>query len=70
MSYSSLISGVVPASTDNYTKGRKGYKICKFTPHHMAGVLTGTQCGSIFQRGGRQASSNYGIGMMEEFMDM
>lgn len=62
MGYSKLISGIVPASTSNYTKGRNGYRICKFTPHHMAGVLTGEQCGHIFQRAGRSASSNYGIG--------
>ena len=40
----------------------KSYKICKFTPHHMAGILTGEQCGKIFQNPNRQASSNYGIG--------
>ena len=62
MSYSKLISGVVPASPNNYTEGRNGYKICKFTPHHMAGILTGEQCGRIFQNPNRQASSNYGIG--------
>lgn len=62
MSYSKLCSGVVPASSSNYTQGRRGYKICKFTPHHMAGVLTGEQCGRIFQNSGRGASSNYGIG--------
>lgn len=28
----------------------------------MAGILTAKQCGSIFQNGNRQASSNYGIG--------
>ena len=62
MSYSSLISGVVPAHSSNYTQGRKGYKICKITPHHMAGRLTGEQCGRIFQNANRNASSNYGIG--------
>lgn len=62
MGYSSLIKGTVPAATSNYTKGRAGYKICKFTPHHMAGVLTAEQCGKIFQNSGRNASSNYGIG--------
>ena len=62
MSYSKLISGVVPARPNNYTEGRNGYKICKFTPHHMAGILTGEQCGRIFQNPNRQASSNYGIG--------
>lgn len=62
MSYSSLISGVVPAHSSNYTQGRKGYKVCKITPHHMAGRLTGEQCGRIFQKANRNASSNYGIG--------
>lgn len=62
MSYSSLISGTTPADVSNYTQGRRGYKICKFTPHHMAGVLTGPQCGRIFQNPNRNASSNYGIG--------
>ena len=62
MGYSSLIKGTVPAAADNYTKGRAGYKICKFTPHHMAGVLTAEQCGKIFQNSSRNASANYGIG--------
>lgn len=62
MSKSSLTQVTVPASTSNYSQGRKGYKICKFTPHHMAGVLTAEQCGKIFQNPGRGASSNYGIG--------
>lgn len=62
MSYSSLVSQYIPASTNNYTKGRGGYKICKITPHHMAGKLTAAQCGNIFANPARQASSNYGIG--------
>ena len=60
--HSSLTKSVVPANISNYTQGRKGYKVCKFTPHHMAGVLTGEQCARIFQRAGRQASANYCIG--------
>lgn len=60
--HSSLTQSVVPASINNYTQGRRGYKICKFTPHHMAGKLTGAQCARIFQNGGRGASSNYCIG--------
>lgn len=59
---SNLASIVVEANASNYTKGRNGYKICKITPHHMAGVLTAEQCGKIFQNANRQASSNYGIG--------
>lgn len=60
--HSSLTSTVVQASPSNYTKGRNGYKICKFTPHHMAGKLTGAQCARLFQNSGRGASSNYCIG--------
>lgn len=62
MSYSNLTSQYVPASSSNYTQGRRGYEICKITPHHMAGKLTASQCGSIFANPARQASSNYGIG--------
>lgn len=59
---SSLTNVVVEANSSNYTQGRKGYKVCKITPHHMAGILSAEQCGRIFQAKGRQASSNYGIG--------
>lgn len=62
MSRSSLASIYVPASPSNYTQGRRGYKVCKITPHHMAGKLTARQCGNIFANPNRQASSNYGIG--------
>ena len=62
MSKSDLAIITVPASESNYTKGRKGYKICKITPHHMAEVLTAEECGKIFQNPDRKASSNYGIG--------
>lgn len=64
--FSELIQGVVPASENNYAKGRSRngntYKICKITPHQMAGKLTAQRCGEIFQNPNRQASSNYGIG--------
>lgn len=62
MSKSSLTQVTVPASTSNYTQGRRGYKVCKITIHHMAGVLSAEGCGRIFQNAGRGASSNYGIG--------
>lgn len=62
MSKSGLAQVTVPASVSNYTQGRRGYKVCKITVHHMAGVLSAEQCGKIFQTVGRQASSNYGIG--------
>lgn len=62
MSYSSLTSEYLPASSSNYTQGRRGYRICKITPHHMAGKLTAAQCANIFANPSRQASANYGIG--------
>lgn len=51
----------------NYTKkspnhsGKRAYPISRITIHHMAGVLTVEQCGEIFAKPARQASSNYGI---------
>lgn len=60
---SKLASGTYIAAEGNYEHGRAGQKICKFTPHHMAGVLTAKQCAvNIFQKPGRQASANYCIG--------
>ena len=60
---SELATAVYPAHENNYSKGRSGYQICKFTPHIMAGILTAKQCGvNIFQKANRYASSNYGIG--------
>ena len=62
MGYSSLAEKFMPAHSNNYQKGRSGYKICKFTPHHVAGVLSAERCGQLFQDPKRQASANYGIG--------
>lgn len=62
MSNSSLVNIKVPAYNGNYTVGRSGKKIEMITIHHIAGVLTAEQCGKIFQRQGRMASSHYGIG--------
>ena len=62
MGFSNLIKSQVIASGNNYTQGRKGYKVCKITPHHMAGVLSGEQCARLFQNPNRQASANYCIG--------
>ena len=60
---SKLASGTYIAHSNNYSKGRAGMKICKFTPHIMAGILTGKQCAvNIFQKPTRAASSNYCIG--------
>lgn len=61
--HSDLCNGVFIADSSNYTKGRNGYNICKFTPHMMAGILSGEQCAvNIFQKPGRNASANYCIG--------
>lgn len=67
---SSLTNKTILAHYSNYTKGRKdvrtgiSYKICKITPHIMAGVLTGEQCAkNIFQKPNRNASANYCIGV-------
>lgn len=62
MSKSSLVNVEVPAYSGNFSNGRSGRKIEAITIHHMAGVLTGEQCGKIFQNANRKASSNYGIG--------
>ena len=60
---SKLASGTYIAAEGNYEHGRAGKKICKFTPHHMAGILTAKQCAvNIFQKPGREASANYCIG--------
>ena len=62
MSNSSLVNVVVKANPSNYTAGRGGFKINHITVHHMAGILTAAQCGSIFARKGRGGSAHYGVG--------
>lgn len=62
MTYSPLTNKYIPADTSNYSQGRSGQKVVKFTPHHMAGNLTIETCGGLWQTKGRKASSNYGIG--------
>lgn len=62
MSNSSLITATYKAHSNNYSVGRSGRKIEKVTIHHMAGILSAKQCGSIFQNGSRGASANYGVG--------
>ena len=61
MANSPLATEKYLAYSGNYTKGRSK-KITEICIHHMAGVLTAKQCGAIFQRKGRNGSSNYGIG--------
>lgn len=59
MSNSKLVS--YTKLSPNCNKPRN-HKIDKITIHHMAGNLTVEQCGNVFAKGARQASSNYGIG--------
>lgn len=68
MGYSKLAQGFMPAHSNNYSKGRSGYKVCKITPHHMAGKLTAKRCGELFQNPNRGASANYGIGYNGEII--
>ena len=68
MGYSKLAQGFMPAHSNNYSKGRSGYKVCKITPHHMAGKLTAKRCGELFQNPSRGASANYGIGYNGEII--
>ena len=62
MGFSNLIKSQFLASSSNYTKGRNGYKVCKITPHHAAGVISAEQLAKIFKNPNRQASANYCIG--------
>lgn len=61
MSNSPLVNVTVKAHSSNYTSGR-GRKVDTIFAHHMAGVLTASQCGSIFAKAGRGGSAHYGIG--------
>lgn len=56
--YSNLATVYVPSPF----YGDRNTKIDRITIHHMAGNFTVETCGNIFQRKGRNASSNYGIG--------
>ena len=57
--YSALACKYIPSP---FYGSREGYKIDTITIHHMAGNFTIETCGNIFQRKGKNASSNYGIG--------
>lgn len=57
--FSSLVTSV--NKSPNHYNGRTT-KICKFTPHHTAGIMTAQQIGNCFKPISRNASCNYGIG--------
>lgn len=62
MAISPLATQKYAAHPSNYTAGRPQGAPDHITVHHMAGVLSAAQCGSIFQRPGRGGSAHYGIG--------
>ena len=70
MSNSNLVNVRVPAHLSNYSQGRSGRKIEIITIHHMAGILSAKNCGSIFQRVGKGASAHYGVGKNGEIGHM
>lgn len=47
----------------NYTSGRNGKTISRFTPHCVVGQATAKRIGEIFQNRDRDASCTYGIGL-------
>lgn len=62
MSNSPLATVKVPAHSSNYSGSGYRKKINNVCLHHMAGVLTAKQCGSIFAKAGRNGSAHYGVG--------
>lgn len=60
MTYSPLTNSVI---TTDKCNGRAGRRICKITPHHMAGIMSGASCATYLQQTSRQASANYCIGV-------
>lgn len=60
MTYSKLTDSVI---TTDKCNDRYGNAICKITPHHMAGVMSGASCATYLQQTARQASANYCIGV-------
>ena len=60
MAYSRLISDII--ASPNHYNGRNGYKLCKFTPHHAAGIFSAEQLARIFTPISRNASCSYAIG--------
>lgn len=62
MSNSPLATVKVPAHTSNFSGFGCRKKITNVCLHHMAGVLTAKQCGSIFAKAGRNGSAHYGVG--------
>lgn len=65
MAYSNLVSVVcISPNKDSPRLNRytRSTKVDSIAIHCMAGQLTALQCGQLFQKPERQASSNYGVG--------
>lgn len=62
MAVSGLASSFVGANSTNFTPGRES-GVSRITIHHMAGVMSSTDCGRVFQTENRQASAHYGVGV-------
>lgn len=60
MTFSKLVTSTHETDKCN---DRQGNAICKITPHHMAGVMSGASCGAYLQSTDREASANYCIGV-------
>lgn len=58
---SSLVSKVIPATYGHYSVGRRGNTIQEITLHHVAGNLSITQIGELWQTKNGGSSSHYGI---------
>lgn len=68
MGYSSLCKSIHRNPSYNHTSGRSGSRVCKITPHHMCAVWSGERCAESFDVRGRNASSNYCIGVGGEIV--
>ncbi|MBP7319531.1 MAG: N-acetylmuramoyl-L-alanine amidase [Lachnospiraceae bacterium] len=60
MTYSQLTNDVILTDKCN---DRQGNPICKITPHHMAGVMSGVSCATYLANTARECSANYCIGV-------
>jgi hypothetical protein len=58
--YSSLTNNVILTDKSN---SRNGNPVCKITPHHMAGVMSGAECATYLKNTARDCSVNYCIGV-------
>ena len=59
MGNSKLISCTILSPNNS---GTRCYNLTRITPHCMVGQMTAKDCGALFAKSSREASSNYGIG--------